>query len=534
MAEESNVEFEGASSPRIGDPVAWAAYGAASREKADAYLDEQLRFARLQSENLIEQNAFELSHLKWRRFNDQMKGAMQIMLVAVGLLVVIGIGVAIWSASRAEGLVVDSFSVPSGFAQAGITGEVVTEDLTHRIAAVRDTANAHSVAHSNDVRLGRDEEIKVDIPDTGISLGEAARYLRSWLGNERHLDGNLRSLGNSKLALTVALGGAGAQSFVGTDLGKLEQAAAEHVFQEVDPSNYILYLYGVHRAGDALPAIHHLISVANSPGMLSDGYSLWGNYARNADGDLPLAMRRLRIAAAIDSKALPPHMEMMFTAADMGHDEEALHEARALQRFRQEDQYAWRKGIGFTYVLEVGAVEADALIGSFDRAALDRCGFCSFTDNLLDLAEYNARIHDAPGARALIDRSSASDGADPEATARAKYFADAAAENWRAAVADARAYQGAKIRTKSPLGRITERTLAAPLLAVALARAGDIAAARVEIGNSPADCRLRNGARRCRSAGTKLGRRALLVRPRVAGCTVDPVCLCGLGRDAAA
>ena len=57
---------------------------AASTAKADAYLEEQTRLARLQSQNLIEQNAFELSHLRWRRFNDQMKGALQIMVVALG------------------------------------------------------------------------------------------------------------------------------------------------------------------------------------------------------------------------------------------------------------------------------------------------------------------------------------------------------------------------------------------------------------------------------------------------------------------
>ena len=66
------------------------------------------------------------------------------------------------------------------------------------------------------MRLGRDEEIKVEIPDTGISLGEVSRYLRSWLGHERHLGGSLQSLGDGKAALTVALGGADAETFTGS------------------------------------------------------------------------------------------------------------------------------------------------------------------------------------------------------------------------------------------------------------------------------------------------------------------------------
>ncbi len=72
-----------------GDPAAAGiALASVLDPRAAAYLAEQTRLARLQAENLIEQNAFELSHLRWRRFNDQMKGALQIMAVALGLAVV--------------------------------------------------------------------------------------------------------------------------------------------------------------------------------------------------------------------------------------------------------------------------------------------------------------------------------------------------------------------------------------------------------------------------------------------------------------
>src|SRR5215475_9670167 len=105
------------------------ALSGAGRVKAEAYLDEQIVLARLQSDNLIEQNAFELSHLRWRRFNDQMKGAMQIMFVALGLLLVIGIWAAMWNASEAAGVVVDTFSVPPAYAQTGTSGDVVADDM---------------------------------------------------------------------------------------------------------------------------------------------------------------------------------------------------------------------------------------------------------------------------------------------------------------------------------------------------------------------------------------------------------------------
>jgi len=65
--------------------AALAAATSASREKADAYLDKhaalidlQMQQVRLQNENLRQQDEYELSHLRWRRFNDQMAGAAQI------------------------------------------------------------------------------------------------------------------------------------------------------------------------------------------------------------------------------------------------------------------------------------------------------------------------------------------------------------------------------------------------------------------------------------------------------------------------
>jgi tetratricopeptide (TPR) repeat protein len=221
--------------------------------------------------------------------------------------------------------------------------------------------------------------------------------------------------------------------------------------------------------------------------MLSDGYALWGSAARN-EGDLPLAMKRLRIAVAIDPKALPPHMEMAGTAEDLGHDEEVLRQSRLLQNFHQDEQYAWREGNGFSQVLERGALKSDVLTGSFDRAAGDPCGWCSLPEKLLGRAEFAARMHDIVRSRAYIDQAIASDGASAEDADRARYFADAAAGNWRNAADDARAYGDAMTSEKTRLEEFVARTNVLPLLAYALARTGDRRGAHASIDQTPGDC----------------------------------------------
>jgi hypothetical protein len=55
-------------------------------------------------------------------------------------------------------------------------------DLQNRTISVR-------AAQSFDNNWGND--IKVEIPETGVSFGEAYRYLKVWLGHEIHLSGEL-------------------------------------------------------------------------------------------------------------------------------------------------------------------------------------------------------------------------------------------------------------------------------------------------------------------------------------------------------
>ena len=53
--------------------------------EVDAFLKEQTRLARMQAEHLHEHGDLQISHLRWRRFSDQMKATLQAMTIVVGL-----------------------------------------------------------------------------------------------------------------------------------------------------------------------------------------------------------------------------------------------------------------------------------------------------------------------------------------------------------------------------------------------------------------------------------------------------------------
>jgi hypothetical protein len=121
VAEEAERPEEGAASTdRDVHPAAISiALNGASRGRADAFLDKQIHLADLQIQNLQKFDAFGASHLRWRRFNDQMKGAVQFILLALGLLIVGALGAAFWNAANDRGLVIEAFSVPPDLAARG-------------------------------------------------------------------------------------------------------------------------------------------------------------------------------------------------------------------------------------------------------------------------------------------------------------------------------------------------------------------------------------------------------------------------------
>jgi hypothetical protein len=84
------------------------ALAGASREKADALLDEQRAVSRkqgllldLQFEDAREQHDLHVSHLRFRRFGDYAKAAMEATIALFIALVVAGFAALIWQAQEA-------------------------------------------------------------------------------------------------------------------------------------------------------------------------------------------------------------------------------------------------------------------------------------------------------------------------------------------------------------------------------------------------------------------------------------------------
>ena len=302
-------------------------------------------------------------------------------------------------------------------------------------------------------------------------------------------------MGDGKAALTVALDGRDAFVLQGAarELDKLEDQAAEKIFAQVDPTNYVIYLGAKGRGAEGLAAAARLPKLAKTPAEMSNAYSLWSSVTFSVTGDLALAAERARISVALDPKTTASHLMMMWLLMPQGHDEEALVQAREIATKREEDEPAWRNSDGVEFAKLQATDLRNATAGDFREALSEPCSRrCDTIGSDLKRAEYAARLHDLKLTRTLTASAEAEGQNDPEQQQRTGYFAAAAAGDWPAALASARAYLRVSqaIKIASGARDLQTATQVTPLLAYALARTGDVAAAHRAIDATPADCYL--------------------------------------------
>jgi tetratricopeptide (TPR) repeat protein len=397
---ENRSREGGAGFGPAGEAIALASAG---RARADAYLDEQTRLARLQCDNLIEQNAFELSHLKWRRLNDQMRGVLYIVGVIVALAVLAGLGAFVWNAADSTALVVEAFSVPPDFAGQGLTGEVIASKVLDRLQAFQAQTQSNRAASSYANNWGND--IKVQIPNTGVSIGDVDRYLRQWLGHETHISGNIYRTAPRMLAVTARAGGAASPTFTGSDadLDKLIQQAAESVYRATQPYRYAVYLDQHGRSGEALTVYNQLIATGPS---LERGWALIGlANDLQTKGEFAAAIADLRRAIAERPDLLLAYNNLSGYEENLGHDDTSLALLQELsQHAKSGDESMGKRDLDAMLTLARQDLASD--LADFRRAvailrhAIDTSDDIPARENeTVNMIVYCAQMHDANCAR---------------------------------------------------------------------------------------------------------------------------------------
>ena len=239
MTEETEGSNAGAEASSAGvDPAAVAlALGGASRERADAFLKKQEALVDLQAKEL----AHELGLRHWSLWVRHASGLLKLALeLSAGLLLLFAmtaIGVMVWYAAHADGLIIESFSVPPDLAAKGISGQVVATQMLDNLSALQ--AQTNSIRAPSSYANNWGDDLRVEIPETGVSIGEAYRFLRRWLGHETHISGEVVRMGTG-IEITARVGTDKGETFSGSDADfhTLLKRAAASVYASTQPYRY--------------------------------------------------------------------------------------------------------------------------------------------------------------------------------------------------------------------------------------------------------------------------------------------------------
>lgn len=479
--------------PTTPDPVEIAM----ELDAADAAPDSPAREVLRKHSLLIDS---QLKYLGLQTFSERLSAGLKMLVATVGLVAALSVGLMVWNASQDRSLVIKALNVPPELETRGLTGEVLAAKLLDRLAEIDSTARSFRAAETFRNDWGSD--IRVEIPQTGVSIGELDRTLRQWLGNRTEIGGEV-VIRDQALALTVRVGAQGTVTATGAeaDVDALLQRLAEGVFERSQPFRYSKYLELSGRPDEAM-AVAVRLAETGPQAERAWAWAQISNLKLNA-GDLAAAAEAGRRAVALDPDQALGWLNLGVAENMLGRDRQ-FRDAMglAIELLKAERGQLSREGIAFGYRNEAFRV---ARLGDMPEAAriLNRIEARVFYDGIRPPRE------DMPGV-ALIALHDVTRGlADPALGPDDAYAsrdqddmrdflnqgvpdfpqAEAAAmlEDWPAErrMVEARL---ASARAEGPRLAVFALRQIESRLAILEARTGDLAAARARVATLPEDC----------------------------------------------
>ena len=185
-----------------------------------------------------------------RRAGQRARLVMQIFAVLVASAVALELLSMLYDAATSRSVVIDAFRAPSSLAARGLTGDVIAAELLDALQKLQDeTRTGHRSLEAHGAWAS---DIKLNVPDTGISIGEIDRILHDRFGHDTHIDGDVVQTAAGTLEMTIRGDGIPAASFTGSNLDALVTQGAEYAYARSQPTRYATYLFNHERLDDAL------------------------------------------------------------------------------------------------------------------------------------------------------------------------------------------------------------------------------------------------------------------------------------------
>jgi tetratricopeptide (TPR) repeat protein len=385
------------------------------------FLKQQTALLHTQNAHLEDEHALRLTHLRYQadllhrqRFGQALRSAFQVFFALVASVLGLGGVMMIRDAVTSHRVIVDPFHAPPPLEARGIDGAVIATGLLDELNRLQDATR--SSVQKLDQSNGWSSEVKLEVPETGISLGEISRLLKERYGHDVRIEGDLIETPTGGLALTVRGSGVPANSFEGsaTELGKLTTQAAEYVYAKSQPARWAYYLQNSGRAEEAIAFCRTAFgsaSLEDRPYLLN----VWANSINNTGGSVHEALGLYRAALKLKPDYWTAHNNVMNSLWLLGKEEEAWQAGEAMREvadgrpgrapetfYANQDVLTWNLGPWLDGTLADAA--ANGGVGTFIGTAGPA------------IADTQARLHD-PEAAELALKTTKEDPNDPTISA---------------------------------------------------------------------------------------------------------------------
>ena len=436
-----------------------------ARKTAD-FLSEQTQLLKAQKECLKDEHALRLAHLRsqvraenTRQVGMRVRIGLHAVIALVAIGIAIGAAIMIHDAVGSRSVVIDVFDIAPNVAAQVPSGKIVAAGLLDVLTRIQ--AATRSRAEHRSLSSAWTNDIAIDVPETGISIGQLQRTMKARFGSDQHIDGDLAQSESGGLALTVRGTGILPKTFVGEarHLDKLLTEAGEYAYGQSQPGLFAAYLANNDRNDEAIRFSQTAYARADSserPYVLN----YWANAiaGKGAEGAMREALPLYREALRRKPDYWTAYNNIMYALNGLGDEEGLVRVSEQLvlaaggrpgrapeHEYQNYDRTVW----------DLPAERAEAIADVESHNGIGTTGSAGGAENL-QIAQYEVQMHDVEAATLRLNTTPVDGKYTPDVAqatfvrallAEEKSDPKTAAQEWDTY---AEAYANPSVRTNDP------------------------------------------------------------------------------------
>ena len=426
--------------------------------KTAVFFEEQTELVKAQRKSVETEHKY--FQVEWgpRLLALRLRTGFQIFFALFATVIGMGLAIVIYTAIQSRSVVIDPIDIAPNVAADVPSGKIVAAGLLDVLTKIQAASRAN-IEHRN-LSNAWTNQISIDVPETGISIGQLERMIKTRFGHDQHVEGDLVKA-PAGLALTVRGTGILPKTFTGETgaLDKLVRQGGEYVFSQSQPGLWAAYLTNNDRNDEAIlfaQRAYATVDPSERPYVLN----YWANAIIDIGGERAdaEALPMYREAVRLKPDFWSGYNNIMSALTGLGDEEGVVRVADQLKaaaggrpgrapenQYQNYDQLVW----------DLPAERIETIIDMDSHGGVGSQAAISGAENL-SVAQYDAQMHDVEAAvlrlkTTLVDQKNVPDVAaaafDRALIAEEEGDVKAAAKEWDAF---ATAYASPSVSTASP------------------------------------------------------------------------------------